>query len=155
MTWDQLNDLEDKIISLRNRSSRSVIQALVLFLFNLRTGNSNKIISSVFKLDNEQSIADYCASVIISFETDILLFQFGLSDLNRDDLINKHFLKEGDTFLLDRGFCDVVCSLEEIVYYVPRRTMRVIARRATIIAGDRSQGVVEVYVRCSRGVTDA
>ena len=30
-----------------------------------------------------------------------------------------------------------------IVYYVPRRTMRIIARRATMLAGDRSQGVVE------------
>ena len=31
----------------------------------------------------------------------------------------------------------------KIVYYVPRRTMRVNARRATMLAGDRSQGVVE------------
>ena len=30
-----------------------------------------------------------------------------------------------------------------IVYYVPRHTMRVIAWRATMFAGDRSQGVVE------------
>ena len=30
----------------------------------------------------------------------------------------------------------------EIVYYVPRRTMRVIARRATMLAGDRSRGVI-------------
>ena len=48
LTWDQLNDLKDKMISLRNSSCRSVIQALVLFLFKLCTGNSNKIISSVF-----------------------------------------------------------------------------------------------------------
>ena len=30
-----------------------------------------------------------------------------------------------------------------IVYYVPRHTMRVIAWRATMFAGDRSQGVAE------------
>ena len=30
-----------------------------------------------------------------------------------------------------------------IVYDVPRRIMRVITRRATMLAGDRSQGVVE------------
>ena len=34
-----------------------------------------------------------------------------------------------------------------IVYYVPRRTMRVIARRATMLAGDRSQGVAETKPR--------
>ena len=34
--------------------------------------------------------------------------------------------------------------IQRIVYYVPRRTMRVIAWRATMLAGDRSQGVDEV-----------
>ena len=36
------------------------------------------------------------------------------------------------------------CDYEVIVYYVPRRTMRVIALRVTMLAGDRSQVVVEV-----------
>ena len=35
-------------------------------------------------------------------------------------------------------FCEIV-----IVYYVPRRIMRVIKRRATMLAGDRSQDVIE------------
>ena len=30
-----------------------------------------------------------------------------------------------------------------IVYYEPRRIMRVITRRATMLAGDRSQGIAE------------
>ena len=34
-----------------------------------------------------------------------------------------------------------------IVYYVPRRIMRVITRRATMLAGDRSQGIVEVMMK--------
>ena len=38
-----------------------------------------------------------------------------------------------------------------IVYYVPRRIMRVITRRATMLAGDRSQGVAEAKPRRSRG----
>ena len=38
-----------------------------------------------------------------------------------------------------------------IVYYVPRRTMRVIARRATMPAGDRNQGVAETKPRRSQG----
>ena len=32
--------------------------------------------------------------------------------------------------------------MQEIVYYVPRRTMRIIARRATMLAGDRSRGAI-------------
>ena len=84
-----LNDLKDKLISLRNRSSRSVIEALVLFLFQLHTGNSTKLISSIFQLDNEQSII--------------------LEDSNG----SRNFSKQGDTFLFYGGFLDVVCSLEE------------------------------------------
>ena len=38
-------------------------------------------------------------------------------------------------------------NYQVIVYYVPRRTMRVIACRATMLAGDRSQGVIEAYSR--------
>ena len=38
---------------------------------------------------------------------------------------------------------EVVGWIKVIVYYVPRRIMRVITRRATMLAGDRSQGVVE------------
>ena len=34
---------------------------------------------------------------------------------------------------------------------MPRHIMRVITRRATMLAGDRSQGVVEAYVRRSCG----
>ena len=36
-------------------------------------------------------------------------------------------------------FCYYV---DKIVYYAPRRTMRVIAWRATILAGDRSRGAI-------------
>ena len=38
-----------------------------------------------------------------------------------------------------------------IVYYVPRRTMRVIAWRVTMLARDRSQGVADAYSRRSWG----
>lgn len=45
LNWENLNTLKDMLISLRNSQSRFVIQALVVFLFKLRTGNSNKMIS--------------------------------------------------------------------------------------------------------------
>ncbi|KYN04658.1 hypothetical protein ALC62_04469 [Cyphomyrmex costatus] len=56
----------------------------------LRTGNSNKMIASILQLENEQSVSDYSASIIKSFENDILPFYFGLHVLNRDDLIQNH-----------------------------------------------------------------
>ena len=38
-----------------------------------------------------------------------------------------------------------------LVYYAPRCIMRVITRRATMLAGDRSPGVIESKSRRSRG----
>ena len=43
--------------------------------------------------------------------------------------------------------CMYIVKKRIIVYYVPRRIMRVITRRATMLARDRSQGVVETKPR--------
>ena len=78
------------LISLRNSHSHSAIQALVVFLFKLCSGNSNKMLSSILQLKNEHNVSDYCDSVMRSFEADVLPHCFGLDSLNRDDLIRDH-----------------------------------------------------------------
>ena len=50
------------------------------------------------------------------------------------------------SYLLDR-----MVVLRTIVYYVSRRTMRVIARRGTMLAGDRSRDQAETKPRRIRG----
>ena len=85
LKWEQLNSLNDMLISLRNSQSCSAIQALVVFLFKLRSGNS-----SILQLENEHNVSDYCDSVMRSFEADVLPHCFGLYSLNRDDLIRNH-----------------------------------------------------------------
>ena len=54
---------------------------------------------------------------------------------------NKRKIEGGGDLALRRGEFSV--KTYTIVYYVPRRIMRVITRRATMLAGDRSEGVVE------------
>ena len=90
LKWEQLNSLNDMLISLRNSQSRSAIQALVVFLFKLRSGNSNKMLSSILQLENEHNVSDYCNSVMRSFGADVLPHCFGLDSVNRDDLIRDH-----------------------------------------------------------------
>ena len=46
-----------------------------------------------------------------------------------------------DNLFTVEGFL-LITILNRIVYYVPRRTMRVIAWRATMLAGDRSRGAI-------------
>lgn len=70
--YEDLNELCAKMISMRNSKTRTILQALVVFLFKMRTGNSNSVVASVLGLDREQQVSDYCAEVINSFERDIL-----------------------------------------------------------------------------------
>ena len=49
----------------------------------------------------------------------------------------------------------VISFTLRIVYFVPRRIIRVITRRATMLAGDRSQGVAEAKRRRSREEAEA
>ena len=70
----------------------------------------------------------------------------------------KHFLKVTHNQNIKYTFCrevswwEFVDLIQAIVYYVPRRIMRVITRRETILAGDQSQGIVCKYsILCGFG----
>ena len=76
------------------------------------------------------------------------------SSITQNDIVDfvNHF---GGSHFIGRpercsSFVDV--RLRLIVCYVPRRIMRVITRRASMLAGDRSQSVAEAKPRRSRGV---
>ena len=69
---------------------RSKVQALTVFLFKMRTGNSNSTISAVLGINRVQTISDYAHSVLKAFETDILPYHFGLNTINRESLISSH-----------------------------------------------------------------
>ncbi|XP_058804597.1 uncharacterized protein LOC131674731 [Phymastichus coffea] len=90
LNWEQLIRLREMMTSLRNTDNRTVNQALVIFLFRLRTGNSNEMISSVFGLDRPQQVSEFSKSILKSFEKDVLPSRFGLKAVNRNDLIENH-----------------------------------------------------------------
>lgn len=49
LNWEQINELKDMLTSLRSSHSRSIIHAIVVFLFKLRSGNSNAMIASILQ----------------------------------------------------------------------------------------------------------
>ena len=65
LSWENLLEIKEMMTSMRNSQSRSVIQAIVVFLFKLRTGYSN-------------------------FENDVLPGGFGLNSFDRANLIQNH-----------------------------------------------------------------
>ena len=90
LTWDNIIELRGMMTSMRERQTRTVTQALVVFLLKLRTGNSNKMIASILQLEQEQLVSEYTASIIKSFENDILPSHFGFRGTSRRDLIDCH-----------------------------------------------------------------
>ena len=90
LSWKNLLGIKNLMTSLRSSQSRSVIQAFIVFLFKLRTGNSNKLLASILNIDHEKSISKYSKSIIQSFEKDVLPRRFGLNSVNRDNFIQNH-----------------------------------------------------------------
>lgn len=87
LNWENIIELEGYLTSLRNTESRSVTQALVTFLFKMRSGNSNQLISSILQLEDKQQVSRWKNSVLKAFEKDILSSSFGLKNVTRADII--------------------------------------------------------------------
>lgn len=90
LSYAQLKELSDMLTSMRKSDSRDVVQALVIFLFKLRTGESNNIISSIFQIKREQQVSEMCDSIINSFVKDVLPNNFGVNSYTREYLIQNH-----------------------------------------------------------------
>lgn len=89
-SYEQIEELEEELVTLRNSSERSTLQAIVIFLVKLRTGCSNALIYSMLQLQREQMVSDYSSSVLKAFECDILPYQFGIDTHCRQWLIDCH-----------------------------------------------------------------
>lgn len=87
LIWENLFTLRDMLPALRNSESRNVIQAIVVFLFKLKSGNSNSIIAYVLGLERPQQVSDFSTSVLNSIERDVLPNCFGIKAICREDLI--------------------------------------------------------------------
>ena len=90
LNWETISELRDMMTSMRNSETRTVTRYLIVFLFKLRTGNSNKIISAVLELEREQIVLEYSASIMKSFERDVLPSRFSFDAVSRCDLIADH-----------------------------------------------------------------
>ena len=58
---------------MKNTDTQTITQVLIVFLFKLKTGNSNKVNASVLGLPHEQ-VSTLFNEILKSFEKDILPF---------------------------------------------------------------------------------
>ncbi|XP_026464766.1 uncharacterized protein LOC113367370 [Ctenocephalides felis] len=81
-------EISKMLRSMKNSNNRNIFQALVIFLFKLKTGNSNQVIAGVFNISKRQ-VSHYYKQILIGFEKDILDQNFGLESFTRTQLISE------------------------------------------------------------------
>lgn len=86
-TTANITEISRLLTSIRSSSTRDVFQALVVFLFKLRTGTSDLTAALALQIKDHQKISDYFTAVTRAFEADILPYYFGPSSLSRDYLV--------------------------------------------------------------------
>lgn len=87
LNWEQITEIIGMFKSMRDTDNRSILQALVVFLFRLRTGNSNNLIASILGLERPQMVSSYSKAIIQAFEKDILPKYFGLKAITREQIL--------------------------------------------------------------------
>lgn len=90
LSWEKITQQRKMLKSMRNSNVRSVTQALIVFLFKLRTGNSNRLLASILGFEYTQQISKIKKSVMQCFEKDILATYFGFENNSRETLIKDH-----------------------------------------------------------------
>ncbi|KAF5292242.1 hypothetical protein FQA39_LY14057 [Lamprigera yunnana] len=89
LSWYNFSNLCQKT-SMPDSESRNVMQALITFLFKMRTGNCNEVISGVLGFPGPQYVSNYCNLVVNSFEKDVLPTHFVFAVYTRVFLIQHH-----------------------------------------------------------------
>lgn len=87
-TWEQVLKIQEMLTSMRNSENRNILQALIIFLFKIRTANSNRLIAAI--LDIKIAIVnDSIISVIKCLKEVVLPQKFGLPTYTRDFLLTQ------------------------------------------------------------------
>ena len=83
---EQFNQLFATLPSIRNSSIRSIHVAVVVFLAKLRLGLSNRILATLFHLDN-RVVSHIISQVRKALINDLLPYYLGLQHINRETAI--------------------------------------------------------------------
>ena len=79
----QFSTLLNNLKSLKNSPARSKSEALATYLFWLKTGLDFRTISTIFSLDNFQTVGKYCDQVRATMLKDFVPHNLGVSHLSR------------------------------------------------------------------------
>ena len=100
---DQLLDLYNYVSPhVRNTPARSSLTTLVLFLFKMKSGLSNKFLSTLFGI-SKSSIRRAIHSVRRVLMNEFVPYNIGFSHISREDVINQHTRVLAQNLLADNN----------------------------------------------------
>ena len=107
--WDSILRISNLLQKMRKSSNRNVLQGLVIFLFKLRSGNSNQIIAAILEV-SENIVQDSIRSVLDCFIKHILQKHFGIQAHSREDFLRETALAASLLYDLGNSSLVIICD---------------------------------------------
>ena len=109
-TWEAIDLIKNMLQNMRLSSNRSVEQALIIFLFKLKTGNSYNLIAAI--LDITEAIVRYSIySILKCFREQVLINNFGVQAHSREFFLQKTSVTASLLYdLSNTGTLFVICD---------------------------------------------
>lgn len=104
---------------LRNTPARTTRTSLGIFLFKLKSGLSNKILSTIFNI-SKSSLRRAIASVRKSLVASFVPQNLGLQHISREEVIEKHTKPLAQTLFGDIGNSQVILVLDGTYIYIQK-----------------------------------
>lgn len=101
--------IRNMLSSMRDSHNRNILQGLVIFLFILRSSNSNALIAAVMEL-NENCVRDSIHSVLESFRNDVLPKYFGVQAHTREFFLNQNSPVTDFLYNINRNTLVSICD---------------------------------------------
>ncbi|KYN19763.1 hypothetical protein ALC57_07916, partial [Trachymyrmex cornetzi] len=106
--WAEINIISNMLISIKKSENRNKVQAVVVFLYKLRSGLSNQLISAALGVQ-ESVVTASVNSVLKSFEKDVLPTRFGLKAFSRQEFISQTSLIAKKLHNIDNNLA-IICD---------------------------------------------
>lgn len=109
-TKDEIIFILDEVKSLNNSPQRNKLQALVIYLFWLKTGIAQDLIACYFGLNDRRFVGHLCDQVRTALNKDFCPNHLGSSHLNRDSWISKNTVMAKSVFDLNPDQFCFICD---------------------------------------------
>lgn len=87
---DQFDNLLSNLRSMRGSYIRSIRVALALFLVKMRLGLSNRVLSSLFRLNSKRIVSRIIHSVAEGLLKDFVPYHLGFQHIDRETVLRHH-----------------------------------------------------------------